>query len=77
MYWYWSQRDDLASAVKRHINAYVKSLGYFPERKELLNYMNSEQFFEFINQIDVPHINAQKKIQQVILKIFKRNVKDI
>ena len=61
MYWYWSQRDDLASAVKRHINAYVKSLGYFPERKELLNYMNSEQFFEFINQIDVPHINAQKE----------------
>ena len=61
MYWYWSQRDDLASAVKRHINAYVKSLGYFPERRELLNYMNSEQFFEFINQIDVPHINAQKE----------------
>lgn len=61
MYWYWSQRDDLTSAVKRHINAYVKSLGYFPERKELLNYMNSEQFFEFINQIDVPHINAQKE----------------
>lgn len=61
MYWYWSQRDDLASAVKRHINAYVKSLGYFPERKELLNYMNSEQFFEFINQIDVPHINALKE----------------
>ena len=61
MYWYWSQRDDLASAVKRHINAYVKSLGYFPERKELLNYMNSEQFFEFINQIDVPHINTQKE----------------
>lgn len=60
MYWYWSQRDDLASAVKRHINSYVKSLGYFPERRELLNYMNSEQFFEFINQIDVPHINAQK-----------------
>lgn len=61
MYWYWSQRDDLASAVKRHINAYVKSLGYFPERRELLNYMNSEQFFEFINQIDVPHINSQKE----------------
>ena len=61
MYWYWSQRDDLASAVKRHINAYVKSLGYFPERRELLNYMNSEQFFEFINQLDVPHINAQKE----------------
>lgn len=61
MYWYWSQRDDLASVVKRHINAYVKSLGYFPERRELLNYMNSEQFFEFINQIDVPHINAQKE----------------
>lgn len=61
MYWYWSQRDDLASAVKRHINSYVKSLGYFPERRELLNYMNSEQFFEFINQIDVPHINAQKE----------------
>ena len=61
MYWYWSQRDDLASAEKRHINAYVKSLGYFPERRELLNYMNSEQFFEFINQIDVPHINAQKE----------------
>lgn len=61
MYWYWSQRDDLASAIKRHINAYVKSLGYFPERRELLNYMNSEQFFEFINQIDVPHINAQKE----------------
>lgn len=61
MYWYWSQRDDLASAVKRHINAYVKSLGYFPERRELLNYMNSEQFFEFINQIDIPHINAQKE----------------
>lgn len=61
MYWYWSQRDDLGSAVKRHINAYVKSLGYFPERRELLNYMNSEQFFEFINQIDVPHINAQKE----------------
>lgn len=61
MYWYWSQRDDLASAVKRHINAYVKSLGYFPDRRELLNYMNSEQFFEFINQIDVPHINAQKE----------------
>lgn len=74
MYWYWSQRDDLASAVKRHINAYVKSLGYFPERKELLNYMNSEQFFEFINQIDVPHINAQKENSASYIKDIQKEM---
>lgn len=74
MYWYWSQRDDLASAVKRHINAYVKSLGYFPERKELLNYMNSEQFFEFINQIDVPHINAQKENSASHIKYIQKEM---
>lgn len=60
MYWYWSQRDDLGSAVKRHVSSYISSLGYFPERKEILNYMNSDTFLEFINRIDVPHINAHK-----------------
>ena len=41
--------------------AWAIHLALDDERRELLNYMNSEQFFEFINQIDVPHINAQKE----------------
>lgn len=82
MYWYWSQRDDLGAPVKRHINAYVRSLGYFPERKELLNYMNSDEFFEFINSIDVPHISTQKgnsadNIQNIKDEMSKSSSKSI
>lgn len=60
MYWYWSQRDDLAVPVKKHINHYIHSLNRVPERKEIIEYINSDEFLNFIKQIDVPHISSDK-----------------
>ena len=60
MYWYWSQRDDLGAPVKNHIINYIDKIGgKFPDRKELLKYMNSNEFHDFIKEIDKPNINTQ------------------
>lgn len=77
MYWYWSQRDDLETPVKDHLIEYIKThCGRFPERKELLNYMNSNEFHDFIKKIDKPHINTQKEnsvdsVQRVLKEMSK------
>lgn len=60
MYWYWSQRDDLGATVKNHIINYIDKIGgKFPERKELLKYLNSNEFHDFLKEIDKPNINTQ------------------
>ena len=49
-----------AHQVKNHIINYIDKIGgKFPDRKELLKYMNSNEFHDFIKEIDKPNINTQ------------------
>ena len=58
LFWYWSMRDDLFEPVISHIHEYIKSRQSDFSKKRILtkneikDYMNSQEFFEFLNEID-------------------------
>ena len=53
LYWYWSMRDDLSESVKKHVIQYIANCNKILSRKEIMKYLKSKEFFDYINPIDV------------------------
>lgn len=53
LYWYWSMRDDLSESVKKHVIQYIANCNKILSRKEIMKYLKSKEFFNYINPIDV------------------------
>ncbi len=52
MYWYWSTRDDLQETVKNNVLEYIASKKAVLSRREIILYLQSEEFLSFIDPID-------------------------
>ena len=53
LYWYWSMRDDLSESVKKHVIQHIANCNKILSRKEIMKYLKSKEFFDYINPIDV------------------------
>lgn len=53
LYWYWSMRDDLSECVKKHVIQHIANCNKILSRKEIMKYLKSKEFFDYINPIDV------------------------
>lgn len=52
LFWYWSMRDDLDESVINNVIDYALE-NRISTRKEIIDYLNGEKFFNYINTIDV------------------------
>lgn len=53
LYWYWSMRDDLSESVKKHVIQHIANCNKILSRKEIMKYLKSKEFFDYINPMDV------------------------
>lgn len=53
LYWYWSMRVDLSESVKKHVIQHIANCNKILSRKEIMKYLKSKEFFDYINPIDV------------------------
>lgn len=53
LYWYWSMRNDLSESVKKHVIQHIANCNKILSRKEIMKYLKSKEFFDYINPIDV------------------------
>lgn len=53
LYWYWSMRDDMSESVKKHVIQHIANCNKILSRKEIMKYLKSKEFFDYINPIDV------------------------
>lgn len=61
LYWFWSMRDDLSTAVKAHILTKLKTGDIERNRKSIQHYLNtSKEFLEFITAIDIEERQTKK-----------------
>ena len=51
--WYWSMRDALSESVKKHVIQHIANCNKILSRKEIMKYLKSKEFFDYINPIDV------------------------
>lgn len=61
MYWYWSMRDDIGEEIKNHLLKIIDSSNHTMERKDIKEYLNSKEFLEFLNSVDVVEVNQNDK----------------
>lgn len=52
LYWYWSTRDDLQETVKNNVIEYISTKKAVLSRREIIKYLQSEQFLSFLDPID-------------------------
>lgn len=66
LFWYWSMRDDLYESVLNNVHNYIlrKQMEFSEKRiltkKEIKDYLNSNEFLEYINSIDIPDEEKKK-----------------
>ena len=46
-------RDDLSESVKKHVIQHIANCNKIQSRKEIMKYLKSKEFFDYINPIDV------------------------
>lgn len=80
LYWYWSMRDDLSESVKKHVIQHIANCNKILSRKEIMKYLKSKEFFDYINPIDVAdkqrHLTESAdrvKMVKTVLQSFDNN----